>query len=170
MKRLINISLSIMLMFVLQQTTNAQTAKQTKQQKKEAEIQQLIDNQNYTFQAQYMYPQGGGQRYINNYYYDLTVSKDSVVAFLPFFGVAYFGVGYSPDDSGIKFTSTKFAYNKDAGKNRWNIVIKPQDARNINQLILNVSNNGYATLSVLSNNKQSIRYDGFITERAKTKK
>ena len=115
---------------------------------------------------------GGGQRYLNVDYYDLEVSKDTVTAFLPYFGVAYSGAGYNnSEDNGIKFTSTKFSYDKAFKKNNsWVITIKPQDTRTTNQLILTVSPNGRADLSVISTNRQRIRFDGIIKPKPKTKK
>ena len=172
MKFLINITLAILFSVAIVKPANAQTAKQIKQAKKNAEVKELVESQNFVFQANYAYPLGGGQRYLNAYYYDLTIGKDTVVAFLPYFGIAYSGAGYNNnDDNGIKFTSTKFSYSNEAKKNgSWLINIKPQDSRTTNQMVLTVQQNGTADLSVISQNRQRIRFDGIIKEKPKTKK
>jgi hypothetical protein len=148
--------------------TTAQTKKQARDAAKTAAVKKQIDSKNFTFQARYMYPMGGGQRYLNTDY-DVRVTKDSVIAFLPYFGVAYSGAGYnSNEDNGIKFTSTRFDYQSEQKKNgSWNIVIKPQDSRTTNQLIFNISPNGSTDLSVISTNRQRIRFDGYLKDNPK---
>ena len=172
MKSLIKILFSFFILFALGQNAHAQTAKQVKQAKEAAAVKELVESQNFVFQANYMYPMGGGQRYLNVSYYDLEVGKDTVTAFLPYFGVAYSGAGYNnSEDNGIKFTSTKFSYDKVVKSNGTSVItIKPQDTRTTNQMIMTVSPNGRADLSVISNNRQRIRFDGIIKQKAKTKK
>jgi hypothetical protein len=171
MKILKYIFFVVFLAFAATQIVSAQNTKAEKEAKKAAEIKQLIDNKDFVFQAVYMYPLGGGQRYLNTYY-DLKVGKDTVESFLPYFGVAYSGAGYnSNEDNGIKFTSKKFSYqDTPRKKDGWNINIRPEDTRSINRLTLTVASNGNADLTVISNNRQSIRFSGYIKEKPKTKK
>ena len=78
---------------------------QTKTDKKAARIEkmtQLINSRNYIFIADNVSPARGGGRSLTCEYY-LTVAKDSVIAFLPYFGRAYLA-DYSGYDGGIKFT------------------------------------------------------------------
>lgn len=141
---------------------SAQTTKKDKKAAKEATIKSNVDARNYTFLATYMLPQRGGGKTLTSEY-DLRVTKDSVIAFLPYYGRAYFDVPYGGADGGIKFTSTKFSYElKDRKKGGWEITIKPTDVRNIDRLILNISTDGYASLSVTSTNRDFITFDGYL--------
>ncbi|MNY56250.1 hypothetical protein D3C86_1923090 [compost metagenome] len=71
----------------------------------------------------------------------------------------------NPDDSGIKFKSKNFKYKADKKKKgSWQITINPKDTRDTQSMTLNVSENGYATLNVNSNNRQSISFNGYISE------
>jgi hypothetical protein len=142
-------------------TAFAQSTKKDKKAEKEATIKKNVDGQNYTFMANYVLPQRGGGKQLTETYYDLKVSKDSVIAFLPYYGRAYFDVPYN-GDMGMKFTSTKFSYDAKAKKKGWEIIIKPTDAKNIDKLILNISPDGYATLSINSINRDFISYDGYL--------
>lgn len=142
-------------------TSHAQSAKKDKKAAKEATIKKNVDGQNYTFMANYVLPQRGGSKQLTETYYDLKVSKDSVVAFLPYYGRAYFDVPYN-GDMGMKFTSTKFNYDPKAKKTGWEITIKPTDVKNIDKLILNISPDGYASLSISSVNRDFISYDGYL--------
>ncbi|RFZ94181.1 DUF4251 domain-containing protein [Mucilaginibacter conchicola] len=170
MKRLLNILTVVILAITLAAPAHAQTDKQKKAAQKAQEIKALVDSKNFVFQANYMYPMGGGQRFLTSPY-DITIAKDTVTSFLPYFGVAYNNAGYNNNnDAGIKFTSTKFDYTvNDLKKGGYRIFIKPNDVPGNVQMYLDVYFNGYANLSINSVNRQSIRFDGVVKDRPKTK-
>lgn len=96
--------------------------------------------------------------------YQLKINKDSIEAYLPYYGRAY-TASMNPDDSGIKFKSKNFGYKLDKKKKGgWVINIRPKDTKDISSLTLNVSESGYASLNVNSNNRQSISFNGVIAE------
>jgi hypothetical protein len=96
--------------------------------------------------------------------YDLKIKKDSIVAYLPYYGRS-FQASMNPDDAGIKFKSKDFKYVKqDRKKGGWLITITPKDVKDNQRLTLYVSESGYGTLTVLNNNRQSITFNGFISE------
>ena len=149
MKPLIN---SIILSLVF--ATNALA-----QNEKNNPVQNAIESKHYVFKARTVMPATGGTRQLTSAY-DLTVSEDSVIAFLPYFGRAYSATP-GQVNQGINFTSTDFTYSvKQGKKGGWMIEIKPKDARDIKQLNLNLSRNGYGTLHVNSQNRQSISFTG----------
>jgi hypothetical protein len=170
MKTLVKILFALLIAVTAVNPVSAQSPKAIKQAKKAAEIKELIDAKDYVFQASYMYPSGGGQRYLTSPY-DLTVAPDTVEAYLPYWGVAYSSAGYnSSEDNGIKFKSTKFDYKTIAKKDgSYTISIKTNDTRNVTQMTLQVYNNGNADLIVISTNRQQIRFTGTLQERKKTK-
>ena len=116
--------------------------------------------------------QGGAQSSLINLSgegYELKVTPDSIVAYLPYYGRSY-SAPTNPSDGGIKFTSKKFDYKSTKGKKgSWNIDLDIKDASESYRLNLNISENGYASLSVNSNNKQSISYQGYVIEPIKKK-
>lgn len=127
-------------------------------------IADLIKAQNYVFVAQTASPSRGGLRQLDPGY-DLVVKKDSVVAFLPYFGRSY-NAPIDPTEGGIKFTSTEFEYNvKDRKKGGWDIQIKPKDNKDVRILQLSVFDNGSASLIVTSNSRQNISFNGRIEEK-----
>ncbi|MDQ7948766.1 MAG: DUF4251 domain-containing protein [Pedobacter sp.] len=96
--------------------------------------------------------------------YDLKISADSIVSFLPYYGRAY-SAAYNNDDSGIKFTSKSFTYTSTKRKKgSWDIEISTKDVKDNVKMNLTVSESGYATLNVSSYNKQSITYNGYLKE------
>jgi hypothetical protein len=140
-----------------------QNKKNDKREKKVAEIKNKVANQQYTFVADYMIPQSGPSKSLNSGDYDFSVKKDSLVAYLPYYGRAYFDIPYNATDGGIKFTSTKFDYRLTARKNgSWLVQIIPQDVKNTSKIFMDISKNGYATLSINSNNKDEITFNGYL--------
>ncbi|MBV8388912.1 MAG: DUF4251 domain-containing protein [Mucilaginibacter sp.] len=162
MKTLRNLCILLLIVGAGLNTASAQSTKKDKKAEKEAAIKNNVDGRHYTFLATYMLPQRGGGKALTEIYYDLKVGKDSVTAFLPYYGRAYFDVPYN-GDTGMKFTSTKFSYEvKDKKKSGWVITIKPTDVKNIEYLTLNISTDGYASLSITSVNRDFISYDGYL--------
>ena len=170
MKTLVEILFAGLITVTVINPVSAQSKKAINEAKKTAEIKELIDAKDYTFQASYMYPSGGGQRYLTSAY-ALTVAPDTVEAYLPYWGVAYSNAGYNnSEDSGIKFKSTKFDYTTNAKKDGSHVIyIKTNDTRNVTQMTLQVYNNGNADLTVISTNTQQIRFTGYLQERKKPK-
>ncbi|MEO6851232.1 MAG: DUF4251 domain-containing protein [Mucilaginibacter sp.] len=164
MKTLRKILILVLMVGAGLSVVNAQATKKDKQAAKEKAVQKSIDTNYYTFIANYVLPQGGGGHSLDPDY-DLRITKDSVIATLPYFGESYFDAPYGGEDAGIKFTSTKFNYSiKEKKQGGWIVVIKPSDAKHINSLILDISKNGYATLSINSTNRSYIRFNGYLKE------
>ncbi|MCJ8211264.1 DUF4251 domain-containing protein [Mucilaginibacter sp. RS28] len=138
-------------------------SKKEKDAAKRAEVKQMIDDHNFKFDAQYANPQGGGQRYLTSTY-DVKVTKDSLIAFLPYFGRAYFDVPYNPSDGGLKFTSTNFSYEvTDRKKNGWTVTIHPHDVKYMQTLTFYISAAAYANLSMIITNRSPITFDGMVS-------
>lgn len=159
-------------LLVISMQVNAQTDKET--------TIRVVNAQNFIFNATSAMPManmdvnnilskmpggnGGGLIQLTGSQYQLTVAKDSVEAYLPYYGRAYTAT-MNPDDSGIKFKSKDFKYKAtQKKKGSWLITINPKDTKDTQSMTLNVSENGYATLNVNSNNRQSISFNGYISE------
>lgn len=112
----------------------------------------------------------GGRIDLNGDLYDLTIKPDTVKAFLPFYGRA-FTATMNQDDNGYRFTSKDFDYKMSKRKKGgWEVAINTKDVRNNARMNLSISENGYAVLSVVSNDKQSITYNGYVKENKTTNK
>ncbi len=149
----------------------------------EATTKKIIEDQNFVFVATQALPMsshdvtavlsklnspfGAGSIQLTGGQYDLVVKKDSIIAYLPFYGRAYTS-SLDPDDAGTKFKSKKFSYeNKKRKKGGWNITIVPTDIKDHQKLTLLVTKSGYATLNVMNNNRQPISFNGYIAENKK---
>lgn len=152
---------AVLLYFVTGAAIAQDSTKKSAKASKTALVRQLITTQRYAFKAQTMFPMSGRSRVLTSDY-DLRVSKDTVISYLPYFGRAY-SASLDPSDNGIQFTSVNFDYTvTEKKKGGWDIIIKPKDYSNVQQLSLSVSADGYASLQVTSTNRQSISFNGTI--------
>ena len=145
MKTLVKIyAIIIASVFITTTVSAQQTTKQAKAAAKAAAIKAKIDAQAYTFKADYALPMRGGQRYLTSDY-DLRITKDSVIAYLPYFGRVYMSAPITREENGIMFTSTKFGYKiEPKKKGGWLITITPANVKYVAKLILDVSPTGTA--------------------------
>ena len=121
------------------------------------------EKKEFVFKAQSATPMSGMTRQLTTDY-DVRFLGDSVISYLPYFGRAY-SAGYG-EGGGIDFTSTKFEYKViERKKGGWAVSIKPKDVRDVQTMNFSISENGYATLQVNSNNRQPISFYGYIVER-----
>ena len=127
-------------------------------------LKNLLEQKNFIFQAQSAQPSRGTSRQLSSGY-DLRLSGDTLVAQLPYFGRA-FSAPIDMRGGGIEFTSTDYGYTLEAKRNgRWIITIDPRDAKDVRQMSLSVAENGYASLQVLSTNRDPITFNGIVVQR-----
>ena len=133
------------------------------QEKDAAATEQLVESKNYVFKAESVNPPRGRFRQLTSEY-DLVVTGDTVIAYLPYFGRAY-TAPINPSEGGIKFTSSDFEYKVEKKKKRsWEVFIRPKDSRDVQELYLTIFDNSRATLRVNSVNRESISFNGYIVE------
>lgn len=132
-------------------------------QQESTAVQQSVNAQQYTFTATSASPLGGRNVQLTSGY-DLEVSQHAVVAILPYYGRAY-TAPIDPNYGGVRFNSKRFRYTatQDA-KGSWDILIVPEDVPDVQQLRLNITSDGHATLYVTNTNRQAISYDGYISK------
>ncbi|WP_113654503.1 DUF4251 domain-containing protein [Pedobacter namyangjuensis] len=166
-------SLSAVILLAISITANAQTDKAT--------TKRIVDDKNFVFVATSAMPLNatdisnvlnrmpgnmntGGNINLTGSSYDVRITADSVVSYLPYYGRS-FSAPIGRDESGFRFTSKKFSYaSKATKKGGWSITINSKDVKDNVRMNLSITQSGYATLNVMSNNKQSISYNGYISE------
>ncbi len=123
-------------------------------------VRTLLDKKQWIFRAQMAHPMSGqAQQLTTNY--DLAVRNDSLLVYLPYFGRSY--VPVIGGDGGIKFNTDLFTYKvKSRKKGGYEITLKPKNNRDVRELFLTLSDNGYGTLQVMSANRQPISFTGYL--------
>ncbi|HEY4108838.1 DUF4251 domain-containing protein [Puia sp.] len=124
-------------------------------------VKDWVAAQDYVFKAQTAMPLSGRVRNLTSDY-DLKVSQTAIVSYLPYYGQAYVAP-MDPSKGGLDFTSKDFSYTSTPGKKQgWTVTIKPRDYKDVQSMTLSISSDGYATLQVISTNRQSISFNGVI--------
>ena len=105
-----------------------------------------------------------------DYGYTLEIKKDKITAQLPYFGRMY-SPSYNTENNSYRFTTKDFTMNENEGRKGSVIfTILPKDEQNIRRIVLEVFKNGKAYLSIDSNDRQLITYDGYLMENQMEKK
>lgn len=121
----------------------------------------LLRAQSFAFYAQNATPFNGDLQQLNPGHYYVTVSKDSVVCYLPYFGRLW-TLPRDVTHMGIDFISTGFRYHLYHHKKDKEVHIVFNDQRDIRELRFTVGEDGYATLRVRSNSRDQMSYYGTI--------
>jgi len=139
-------------------------------------LTQVIEQNEFTFMAQRAnpldtsantimnsIPGGFANRVMNlDYGYTIVFKKDEVSVNLPYFGRAY-TAPIDPRKTGFDFDSKDFNIKKSQGKKGSTVLnISFNDQNTVRKMIMEVFQNGKAYVSVESNDKQPISYDGYI--------
>lgn len=153
--------LSFLSLPIIAQDKNKKQLKAERELQKQKEIQTLIDSKNFVFEVQKVIPQGGRILNLDFNGYFLKFNETKTISDLPFFGRA-FRVPYGGGDGGIKFEGIPedIQIKKDKKSYTIKAVVKGKD--DVYNLFFTVFFNGGASLSVNSNNRASISYDGEI--------
>ncbi len=164
-----NIKLTALLLFLCAAIVNAQSSKKEEKEKlKEKqyqEILELVKSGNFEFVARKANPQRGRQIDLTTNPNFTRINGKSASADMPYFGRA-FSAGYGSSDGGIKFDGQMESYdvqNNDK-KRRVTIKFKVKGTDDTYSCTLIFSAKENATLSVTSNKRQVINYNGFVKE------
>ncbi len=133
-------------------------------------VQKMLAAQNFVFDAQTAISQNGSNRQLTDGY-TLSVTKDKIVAYLPYFGIAY-SAPLDREKAGIEFSTTTYTYQAVPGKKgRTEIKIVPENiSADVRDITITVFSNGTASLHVNSNLRQSMDFEGEINPPAKPAK
>jgi hypothetical protein len=170
MKRLIRLFAAAVMVLAFINAANAQNSRQEKKAAEQVAVKNMVADDNFFFVAEYALPMHGGSKLLTSIY-DLKVTKDSVIAFLPYYGQAYISPSPAETEGGIKFTSTRFSYKTShPKKGGWEITITPADHditnwRDVQQMRLDISPDGYASLFVNSSNRDPISFEGNVVAK-----
>jgi hypothetical protein len=124
----------------------------------------MLESGQYVFTAQSVQPTGGRTVNLSSTTYTIAVKDQRVKADLPYFGRAY--ASHYTSEGGIKFEGEST-----------DIVLKENEKKNLILLSFNVTDSGkkyelnmsftpsfYGTVTIISRDRQSISYHGYVEE------
>ncbi|WKL50069.1 DUF4251 domain-containing protein [Flavobacterium pectinovorum] len=144
--------------------------KQERELQKQKEIEALINSKNFVFDAEKAYPQGTRMLNLDYNTYFIKFTSENVVCDLPFFGRA-FNVGYG-SDGGIKFEGKPENIKVEQKGKKYLIKTTVKGTNDVYDLLFTIFYDGGTSVSINSNNRASISYDGRIRvpKESETKK
>jgi hypothetical protein len=152
--------------------TAQEPVKKSKQElklEKQKETEDMLMNKTFVFVARSAFPSAGRQTSITSGASTVKFQPELITSDLPFFGTAYSGVGYG-GQGGMKFEGKpeKFTVEK-TKKSGYEITAVVKTTEDSYNIILTAGSDGYASLSIHSNNRSSMSYSGVI-EKPEVKK
>jgi hypothetical protein len=165
MKRIIFISGLLIAAFLISngQEQDKKSRKEIRKEREAERIEQvrnLLEKKTFVFNATHAMPLGGGSIHLN-YTFDAKIDKDTIVSYLPFYGVAYHAE-YGGRNSAFDFTQPIENYKLEKDNDGYRITFEAKNKMDHLDFTFYVSELGYATLNIISTNRQAMSYYGTI--------
>lgn len=128
---------------------------------KQKETESLLNSKNFVFYAEKANPLGYRMIILDYNTYTIKVAEENVVCDLPFFGRGY-NVAYGSSDGGIKFEGKPENITIEKKKKSYIVKMTVKGKDDVYNLLFTVFSDGGSNVSVTSNNRASISYDGEI--------
>lgn len=164
MKNKLSILILLVCFWNFQVGAQEKTKKQLKIEeklKKQKEIETLIDSKNFVFDAERVLPQGYRTIILDYNTYFLKFNEEKIECDLPFFGRA-FNVGYGSRDGGMKFEGQPENLKIEKKKKYYEVKTSVKGKEDMYTIFFLIYFEGAATVSINSNKRASISYDGNI--------
>ncbi len=126
-------------------------------------IKELVSNRRFSFNADSASPISGRSRSMTTNDNFLEFKKDSVSAYLPYFGEVTTSIDY-PDEGAITFNAKPLKYNVlfNDRKRRITITFDVSGKSGLYRVVLEINGSGFANVLVKSINRTGIRYYGRV--------
>lgn len=143
-----------------QDQLNRKERRELKQEQKKEEIKSLLENRTFIFVPTHAMPLGGGNIYLNHSF-DAEVNGDTLISYLPFYGVAY-RAEYGARNSAFDFTQPIDEFELNENRNGYRINFDVKNKMDYLTFNFQVSELGFATLNITSTNRQAMSFYGRI--------
>jgi len=127
---------------------------------KASNIANLLNSQTFEFIANTAFPTSGSPKNLVGSGYSVTFSPEEIVSNLPFYGRAYSGMALSRD-KGMRFKGKPENFTIVNNK-EYQVNTIVNDEGNTYEIALSVSESGFASLSISSNDRGVISYQGEV--------
>ena len=128
------------------------------------DMEQLVESGKFLFTADRAFPTGGSSVNLISRPNKVEFNGDNAKGDLAYFGKAHnASVAYSADGGGIKFDGEMMNKEIKVKKKNVSLNFKMKAPGDQYSCFLTITSSGSATLSIISNNKSSISYNGAVT-------
>jgi hypothetical protein len=156
---LLLLSLVVTISFAQEKTRKQLREARKIEKQKQTEI--LVNSKEFVFVARNALPQGFRMINLTSNSNYIKFQPDFIKSEMPFFGIAYSGVGYR-SDGGLNFEGKPQEYTIEKEKKAYQIKAVVKGQNDVYSMFLSVFFDGSASLSISSNNRSTISYNGDI--------
>jgi len=164
MKRLIFVMLLVIPFLTMQaqnsSSKNQKESKKEKRTKRQNEVKQMLKDRNFVYHPTQANPMSGSTVQLD-FSFSAKVQGDTLNSYMPYYGRAY-SVEYGSQKGPFDFTLPIKDYTFKKDKNGFMVKFEVKNGQDNIKYNFNISENGYASLTVTSTNRQSISYYGTI--------
>jgi hypothetical protein len=134
--------------------------REEKKLEKQKQISLLVESKEFVFNVQRVVPQGG-RTFNPTSPYSVEFKYELINSHLPYIGRGFGGIGYGGDE-GMIFEGKPSVYTVEKTKKAYQIKAEVQGKNDTFSMLLTVYFEGNAYLTINSNNRSPISYDGDI--------
>jgi hypothetical protein len=136
--------------------------KEERKIEKQNQVEAMVNAKVFVFTARTALPQGYKTVNLNTNMYNVSFSPEIINSYLPYYGRAYSGMSYG-NDTGLKFEGKPEEFSVTKGKKNFNVKAVVKGENDVFDISLSISFEGSASLTVNSNNRSPISYNGEIS-------
>ncbi len=140
------------------------SSKVTKAEKRiqiKAQIEQLVNSKSFEFIGVTAFPLGLSPIAISSNTNSVVFSKDIIRSDMPFYGTGYRAINFGRD-TGMRFQGKPEKFQIEKKAKGFEISIDVNSNNNTKTLLLSISDTGSAILTISSNDRSTISYQGEI--------
>jgi len=135
--------------------------KEEEKLQKQKQIEELINTKNFVFKGRWALPMGAKQVDLSTNPNYVKFNPDLMDGYMPFFGTATTGIGFGSDNT-IKFKDKPESFNIVKNKKNFQVDAKVKGENDVYRISLSVTFEGSSSMSIISNNRSTISYQGEI--------
>jgi hypothetical protein len=135
---------------------------------KQKQIEGMVDAKEFVFVGRTALPTGYKSVNLTTNTNYVKFYPDTIDSYMPYFGRAYSNVGYG-GDTGLKFVGKADEYTVTKGKKNYQVNAVVKTNKDTFRISLSVGFDGNASMTINSNNRSPISYNGDISATEKPK-
>ncbi len=161
-----NFSVLLVAFFFIALFTNAQekSKKELKAEKKielQKEVDVLVNSKEFIYQATTALPSGMRSMNLSGNSNYVKFKPNHIESYMPFYGRVYSAAPYT-GEGGLKFQGEPQEFTVEKGKKNYSVTAVVKGGTDNYTLNMSVNFDGSASLSIISNNRSTISYNGQI--------
>jgi|TARA_R110000823_G_scaffold52940_6_gene130848 uncharacterized protein DUF4251 len=137
------------------------TTAQNKTEKPHTSIETLLNSKNFEFIANTALPLGQPPKNLVGSNYSITFSPEMVISNMPFYGRSYSDMALGRD-KGMRFKGMPEIFTVKNENKGYVAETRVENENDIYTLLLTVSESGFATLTLKTNDRQTTTYEGEV--------